>query len=107
MENYITVDKIKEIDFINLAITTTNVDAKNKGDLFKVFNEEDFNLKQLTKNSQIHSDIVNKVDENNIGVQIDGDALITNIPNVPLLILTADCVPVVIIDRVVSSSSSM
>ena len=34
----------------------------------------------------------------NIGQRIDGDALITNVKEVPLLILTADCVPVVIID---------
>ena len=94
MENYITVDRIKkEFDFVNLVITTTNIDAKNEEDLFKTFSEEEFNLKKLTRNSQIHSSIVNKIDENNIG-----DALITNVAQVPLLILTADCVPVVIID---------
>ena len=99
MENYITVDRIKkEFDFVNLVITTTNIDAKNEEDLFKTFSEEEFNLKKLTRNSQIHSSIVNKIDENNIGQRIDGDALITNVAQVPLLILTADCVPVVIID---------
>ena len=31
MENYITVDRIKkEFDFVNLFITTTNIDAKNE-----------------------------------------------------------------------------
>ena len=36
MENYITVDRIKkEFDFVNLVITTTNIDAKNEEDLFK------------------------------------------------------------------------
>ena len=95
MENYITVDRIKkEFDFVNLV----NIDAKNEEDLFKTFSEEEFNLKKLTRNSQIHSSIVNKIDENNIGQRIDGDALITNVAQVPLLILTADCVPVVIID---------
>ena len=93
MENYITVDRIKkEFDFVNLVITTTNIDAKNEEDLFKTFSEEEFNLKKLTRNSQIHSSI------DNIGQRIDGDALITNVAQVPLLILTADCVPVVIID---------
>ena len=90
MENYITVDRIKkEFDFVNLVITTTNIDAKNEEDLFKTFSEEEFNLKKLTRNSQIHSSIVNKIDENNIGQRIDGDALITNVAQVPLLILTA------------------
>ena len=101
MENYITIDKIqKELDFVNLVITTTNIDAKNEEDLFKTFKQEEFNLINLTRNSQIHSSIVNKIDENNIGQRIEGDALITDIPQVPLLILTADCVPVVIIDKV-------
>ena len=101
MESYITVDRIKkEFDFVNLVITTTNIDAKNEEDLLKTFKQDEFNLINLTRNSQIHSSIVNKIDENNIGQKIDGDALITNLPKVPLLVLTADCVPVVIIDPV-------
>ncbi|MCC3867360.1 peptidoglycan editing factor PgeF [Terrisporobacter mayombei] len=101
MENYITVDRVeKELDFVNLVITTTNIDAKNEDDLFKTFTQEEFKLTNLTRNSQIHSSIVNKIDEHNIGQRIDGDALITNVPQVPLLILTADCVPVVIVDPV-------
>ena len=99
MENYIKVDRIeKELDFVNLVITTTNIDAKNEDDLFKTSSKDEFNLINLTRNSQIHSSIVNKIDEKNIGQRIDGDALITNVKEVPLLILTADCVPVVIID---------
>ena len=99
MENYIKVDRIeKELDFVNLVITTTNIDAKNEDDLFKTFSKDEFNLTNLTRHSQIHSSIVNKIDEKNIGQRIDGDALITNVKEVPLLILTADCVPVVIID---------
>lgn len=99
MENYIKVDRIeKKLDFVNLVITTTNIDAKNEDDLFKTFTKDEFNLSNLTRNSQIHSSIVNRIDEENIGQRIDGDALITNVAKVPLLILTADCVPVVIID---------
>ena len=99
MENYIKVDRIeKELDFVNLVITTTNIDAKNEDDLFKTFSKDEFNLINLTRNSQIHSSIVNKIDEKNMGQMIDGDALISNVKEVPVLILTADCVPVVIID---------
>ncbi|WP_419726750.1 peptidoglycan editing factor PgeF [Terrisporobacter petrolearius] len=101
MKNYITVDRIeKELDFVNLVITTTNIDAKNEDDLFKTFTQDEFKLINLTRNSQVHSSIVNKIDKNNIGQKIDGDALITNVTKVPLLILTADCVPVVIVDPV-------
>ena len=99
MENYIKIDRIeKELDFVNLVITTTNVDAKNEEDLSKIFNEDEFKLINLTRNSQIHSSIVNKIDKDNIGQRIEGEALITNVKEVPLLVLTADCVPVVMID---------
>ncbi|WP_195250783.1 peptidoglycan editing factor PgeF [Romboutsia sp. 1001713B170207_170306_H8] len=100
MENYIEVKKIKdEIDFVNLAITTKNIDSKSKNDLINTFTKEQFNLDNLTSNIQIHSDIVNIVDENNIGCKNEGDALITNLKNVPLLVFTADCVPIAIIDK--------
>ena len=100
MENYIKIKQIDEnIDFINLAITLSNIDSKSREDMKVVCEEANFNLDNLTSNIQIHSDIVNKIDENNIGQKKDGDALITNIPNVPLLIFTADCVPIAIIDN--------
>ena len=52
MENYIKVDRIeKELDFVNLVITTTNIDAKNEDDLFKTFSKDEFNLINLTRNS--------------------------------------------------------
>ena len=64
MENYIKVDRIeKELDFVNLVITTTNIDAKNEDDLFKTFSKDEFNLTNLTRNSQIHSSIVNKIED--------------------------------------------
>ena len=60
MQNYITVDRIKnELDFVNLVITTTNIDAKSEEDLMRTFSKEEFNLANLTRNSQIHSSIVN------------------------------------------------
>ena len=100
MKNYITLQEINDkVDFVNLAITLSNVDSKSREDMEVVCKEGNFNIKNLTSNIQIHSDIVNKIDENNIGQKKDGDALITNIPNVPLLIFTADCVPIAIIDK--------
>lgn len=100
MKNYIRVQQIdKNIDFINFAITLNNIDSKSRQDMEKVCEQGNFNIENLTSNIQIHSDIVNKIDENNIGQRTDGDALITNVPNVPLLIFTADCVPIAIIDK--------
>ena len=100
MNKYIKVQQIDEkIDFVNLAITLSNVDSKCREDMEFVCQSANFNIENLTSNIQIHSDIVNKIDENNICQKIEGDALITNVPNVPLLIFTADCVPIAIIDK--------
>ncbi|MGN1032733.1 MAG: peptidoglycan editing factor PgeF [Intestinibacter sp.] len=97
-KDYLEINK-DELDFVKIAITTSSIDAKNKQDMENTFNGV-FTLKNLSKNKQIHSDIVNKVDRDNIGKIIEGDAIITNEKNVPLLILTADCVPVVLVDTV-------
>lgn len=100
MDKYIKVQQIDEkIDFVNLAITLSNVDSKCREDMEFICESANFNIENLTSNIQIHSDIVNKIDENNIGQKIEGDALITNVSNVPLLIFTADCVPIAIIDK--------
>ena len=81
-----TIEEINDkIDFINFAITFSNIDSKSRQDMELVCKEGNFNINNLTSNIQIHSDIVNKIDENNIGQKKDGDALITNITNVPLL----------------------
>ena len=100
MNNYITVKEIEDsIDFINLAFTLKNIDAKSRDDISKVCKAQNFNINNLTSNIQIHSDIVNTVDSSNISDKCEGDALITNIKNVPLLVFTADCVPIAIIDK--------
>ena len=80
MKNYITVQQINDnIDFVNLAITLSNVDSKSREDMKVVCKDGNFNIENLTSNIQIHSDIVNKIYENNI--------------------FTADCVPIAIIDK--------
>lgn len=100
MKNYIEIDRIKrEVPFINLAITTKEVDAKNIDDLKATFTDNEFTLFNLTSNIQVHSDKVNIIKEDNIKSKEEGDALITNLKNVPLLLFTADCVPVAIIDK--------
>ena len=42
MKNYIEIDRIKkDLDFVNLVITTTNVDAKDEGDLLKTLKQKE------------------------------------------------------------------
>ena len=63
-----------------------------------VCEEAGFNVDNLTSNIQIHSDLVTKIDEDNIATKTEADAIITDLKNVPLLVFTADCVPVAFID---------
>ena len=74
----------------------------------RVFNALGMNYKSVVSAKQVHKDnitIINKEDKGrgalNYGKSISGsDALITNIPNLPLLMCYADCVPVLILDPV-------
>ena len=101
MKDYININYIDEIsDSFNLAVTYKSLDAKLKEDMKKVCDGCGFTFENMTSNIQIHSDIVNVVDESSICDKEEGDALVTNLKNVPLLIFTADCVPISIIDNV-------
>mgnify|MGYP003289224793 CR=1 FL=1 len=56
------------------------------------------NLDNYYELKQIHSDIVHILDDNYIN-KSKGDALITNIPNKPIIIKVADCIPILIYDK--------
>lgn len=66
------------------------------------------NFNNLTAVKQVHGDNIICIDEKLIGKGKDSyidaiegaDALITNIPDVPLMLLFADCVPVIVADYV-------
>ena len=86
-------------DKFKLATTYKSIDGKLKEDMKKVSDEYGFTFQNMTSNIQVHSDIVNVVDGTSINNKIEGDALITNLKGVPLLIFTADCVPISILDK--------
>jgi YfiH family protein len=46
---------------------------------------------------QLHSDIIHKIDEVP-PKKLEGDALLTNVPGLVLVIRTADCLPVLLVD---------
>lgn len=58
--------------------------------------KEWFNLDDITYLHQIHSDIVHIED----GIIHEGDGIITNKKNIGIGVFTADCVPVLLYDRV-------
>lgn len=59
----------------------------------------DLKLENYYEAKQIHSDIIHVVDDNYLNNSI-GDALITDIPNKPLIIKIADCIPILLYDKV-------
>ena len=96
---FITFDEFdKKYDFFKLVVTTKEVDGKSREDIQNVCKKAGLNINNLTSNIQIHSDIVNTIDKNTISTKKEGDSLITNLKEVPLLIFTADCVPISLID---------
>lgn len=96
---FITFDEFnKEYDFFKFLVTTKEVDGKNKEDIEKVCKKSGLDINNLTSNIQIHSSIVNIIDKNTVLTKREGDALITNLKGVPLLVFTADCVPISLID---------
>lgn len=73
---------------------STNVDCRFVENARLLVNTAD-----VVSCKQIHSDIIKIVDDSMCGMEIqDCDALVTNCKNIPLLIRTADCVPVVLYD---------
>jgi polyphenol oxidase len=60
-----------------------------------------YNRSQLIHMRQIHSDQIVIVDESlNFNTPPECDALITNRPNIPLMVMSADCTPILLYDPV-------
>ena len=88
-------------DNVKIAFTNRNVDAKSSEDMKRFSDKYGFNHDNIVYNTQVHGAdvrIVESVDDfTENGKEADG--LITNLRNTPLLIFTADCVPVVFYDK--------
>lgn len=86
---------------IKIAFTNRNVDAKNSEDMKNFSDEYGFNHDNLVYNTQVHGADVRIVE---LGADVaengkEADGLITSLQATPLLIFTADCVPVVFYDK--------
>ena len=86
---------------VKILFTNRTVDAKNFDDVKRVCEEYNFNYTNLMYNTQVHGATVRIIktidDKENNGEEADG--LLTSLKNVPLLIFTADCVPLVFYDK--------
>ena len=90
-----------EDDNVRILFTNRTVDAKNSTDVKNLCEEYNFNYDNLMYNTQVHGAAVRIIktmdDKENNDEEADG--LLTSLKNVPLLIFTADCVPLVFYDK--------
>lgn len=86
---------------IKIAFTNRNVDAKSSEDMKNFSDKYGFNHDNIVYNTQVHGADV-RIVESGDDVADNGkeaDGLITSLQATPLLIFTADCVPVVFYDK--------
>ena len=86
---------------IKIAFTNRNVDAKSSEDMKRFSDKYEFNHDNIVYNTQVHGADVRIVESGDDFTENgkEADGLITNLRNTPLLIFTADCVPVVFYDK--------
>ena len=86
---------------VKILFTNRTVDAKNTTDVKNLCEEYNFNYTNLMYNTQVHGAAVRIIktmdDKENNGEEADG--LVTSLKNTPLLIFTADCVPLAFYDK--------
>lgn len=101
MQDIIRVNEIEsKYKFVKVGVTTSSLNMRKIEDRVKLCLELGFYSENLTNNSQVHSDIVNVVKEEDVGAIKEGDALVTNLKNVPLITYVADCVPIAFLDPI-------
>ena len=88
-------------DNVKIAFTNRNVDAKSSEDMKRFSDKYGFNYDNIVYNTQVHGADVRIVESGDDFTENgkEADGLITNFRNTPLLIFTADCVPVVFYDK--------
>ena len=88
-------------DNVKIAFTNRNVDAKSSEDMKRFSDKYGFNHDNIVYNTQVHGADVRIVESGDDFTENgkEADGLITNLRNTPLLIFTADCVPIVFYDK--------
>ena len=88
-------------DNIKIAFTNRKVDAKNSEDMKRFSDEYGFNHSNIIFNTQVHGADVRIVETkaDKVDNWKEADGLVTSLQATPLLIFTADCVPIVFYDR--------
>ena len=77
-------------------IDDTLIDVFSSNPLIEIINK--YHIKKYYELNQLHSNIVNIINDD-CNHNLNGDAMITNLKNVALVIKTADCIPIVLYDN--------
>lgn len=100
---YLTINKLSEIDNLIHAFTTRT--CISVGDILK--NQFGLNSDKVFTVKQVHGDNIHIINGHGLLApcplslapkQIEADAIITNVKNLPIGVFTADCLPIVLAD---------
>jgi YfiH family protein len=72
-----------------------NVDKNRKN----LANKHDFKLENLYYMNQVHGDNIQIIDKNSPNLIDNCDGIITNLKGITLMVMVADCIPVLIFDK--------
>lgn len=91
---------IYENEILKFLFTKKEVDAKDFQQMDLLLNENGFTAKNLSYAKQVHGCEVISIEDKSTDFSVESDALVTNKSKKPLMIFTADCVPLVFYDEV-------
>ncbi|MDO8734228.1 MAG: polyphenol oxidase family protein [Elusimicrobiota bacterium] len=92
--------ELKKYGVLNFTTTSLCGDMKNKKNRQK-FLKKYFNIENVIFGNQTHSDNIKIVTEKDMDRKFySTDGFITNRKNVPIVVFTADCLPVFIFDKI-------
>lgn len=89
-----------ENDDFRIIYTLSYLDAKSPEGIAYLSKKVGFDSNRIAHNIQVHSNNVRLVDDSNICLTQEADALVTSLEEVCLMVYTADCVPIVLLDPV-------
>lgn len=84
----------------NLAFHTQDDEKKVIQNRKKLAEKLNYDYEKLIYMNQTHGSNVKVVDYNSLNLIEDCDALITNCKNLPLMVMVADCIPILLFDEI-------
>lgn len=86
---------------LNLGIYTDDLATNVNFNLNRIFKATGMNINKKVYLHQQHGSIIHIVEEDNYKnlIGVDGDAIITKCLNISIGIFTADCVPIILVDK--------